>query len=345
MSIAFEPGAHRFKSLRLEHGRLVHRQCRSAYCAVPASAVERKLLQSAGIRFAESGDSHVVVGDAAVELARLFRHPMRSLLPQGHVSRHDPLARQLTASLVDALLPPPQKPNAPCCIALSDSANDPRSVYDAEFFTHLVRLRGYTPTIVSPGMAVVLAVLVDSRFSGLGICMGAERTHISLAHRGIELARWSVDCGSAAIDAAWAEAREEYVWDPSGRRSLDRETARLRKEAFGGSLVSPQDDDAKWLAETVRALLATVLQAIGEGLGSLPHLNDLPRPLDLGCAGGTCLLPGFRRLFEQVAGEARLPLPIGTVRVAEDPSLAVLRGCLIQAELDASYRPRGERAA
>ena len=63
-------------------------------------------------------------------------------------------------------------------------------------------------------------------------------------------------------------------------------------------------------------------------------LKTLPQPLSVVCTGGIAKTSSFLPLFQRAWDESRWPVETRPIRVATDNNLAVVRGCLIQAELD-----------
>ena len=58
---------------------------------------------------------------------------------------------------------------------------------------------------------------------------------------------------------------------------------------------------------------------------------EFPNPVDLVLAGGTSMIRGFESVVRDELGKLSFPIPVKTVRVAEDPLNSVAKGCLVAA--------------
>lgn len=341
MTIAFDIGAHRIRSLRREGNRLLARSCRSLYAVLPDDELQQRLLQQIGVPFAACDGGLILMSDVAVEYARLFRSVPVPLLPGGRVPLDDPPARQVLASLVETVLPRPARPGELCILtapgrdgsqpaATRPASRDP----EIDFLTRLLRLRGYAPAVISAGMGVVLAELVDRGFTGIGISFGAAYSEAVLAHRGVEIARCAVPHAGNWIDDRLARITEEYAWDAAGNRYLDCTAIARWKESWTGSIVEPASHRESLLAQLYEGLIAHVLRKAAEEFSARRDVVKALGPLAVVVCGGTARVRGFGELFERVLRAADFPLGIESVRVAVDSDYTIARGCLIQAELE-----------
>ena len=346
MSIALDIGAFRLKSLRRVGDRLVARGSRCVHSILPDNESARIALDRAQLPYATCDESLLLFGDSAGDFARLFQSPCLPLMADGHIPHDDPPARQVMATLIEATLPEPRTPGKICCLTLPGK-HDTADATDREleFFSRVVKLRGYEPIVLGAGMAAILAELVDCGFTGIGIDFGAATTEVSLAHRGIELARCVVPRGGNWIDAQLARQNNEYAFDASGNRYLDTELSRFWKEDSARALDDPSDDQDAYLVELYSQLIAEVLSSASSIFASIPGVCDVPQPLDVVCTGGTASIRGFGSLFERFCQDGTFPVDINRVRVRAESDYTVARGCLICAELESeTLSPRRQAA-
>lgn len=347
MSISLDLGSSRLKSLRQRGEHLLGRGCRSAYATLIDSESRRKLLDQLQIPYARCEEKLAIIGDPVSDFTHLFQMPAVPLLPDGHVPQDDPPARQIIASLVEALLPEPQQSGEICCISMAGlpvDADDGEH-HDVEFFTRLLRLRGYQPMLLSAGMGVVLAELVDQSFTGIGMSLGASHCEVSLAHRGIEIARSSIPRGGDWIDEQLAAERDSYCWDPNGNRFADVESEREWKVEAERNIGQPADDRETLLAELYASLIDDVLKSAARDFAQTASVRDVPQPLSLVVSGGVARINGFSDLLVPALRKTPFPVEVGTVRMATDSDYIVTRGGLISAELESNNGQTGLRAA
>jgi hypothetical protein len=337
MSIALDLGVHELRSLRRRHERVIGRKSRAAYAVLPDTAARRRVLEKTRIPFAVCEGSLVLMGDTAVDFAQSFQTPCLPLLADSRVPTHDAPARQVLAALVDALLPDPVEEHEICCLTIPGASR--RSDHDTEFLVRIVKLNGYEPLVLGRGHAIVLSELVRDSFTGIGIDFGAGGTEFSLVHRGVEIDRHTLRRGGEWIDQRLAREFDEHAWDVRGHRFLDTDTTRDWKET-NGSLLEPAGDRGAFLGEVYTELIVTALEETAAAWSRNPRVPHLPQPLNVVCAGGVSRIGGFGRLFEEIASRGDFPVEIGSVRVVENSTYTIARGCLINAELETETRRR-----
>ncbi|MBM4075733.1 MAG: hypothetical protein FJ267_08840, partial [Planctomycetes bacterium] len=116
MTIGLDLGSTQFRSLRLFDSELIGRQCRAIYASMPDSASHRRLLDQSNARYACCGGDLVLFGDQAIEWGEILNLHIVSLLPGGRVPQSDPVARQILALMLDAVLPQATELGEICCM-------------------------------------------------------------------------------------------------------------------------------------------------------------------------------------------------------------------------------------
>ncbi len=347
MTIALDIGCYGLRSLRREGDRLIARSSRSFYSVLPDSDSHRELMKQAQIPYGICESDLVLIGDAAVDYAELFQVRAQRLLPGGIIPQADPLARQILASLAEALLPEPTDPGELCCLTLpgNNSGRTPSRNRELEFFTRVVRLRGYTPQILSSGMAVVLAELAQENFTGIGISFGSATCEVSLAHCGIEIAHCTIEGGGHWIDQELARKAKIYKWDCHGEKYLDVNGCTLAKEQSDCSLTEVRDEDEELLGSLYGDLVKHVVQEAAKAFAKSHRLQDVPQPVAVVCSGGPTRIAGFETVLNHTLSTSPPILDIKDVRIAAASDFTVARGCLISAELEAQTKANNRVAA
>jgi len=321
VSIGLDLGTTLFRSIRSTGTELVGRQCGAVYIVLADTASHRRLLEQSGVRFATCGNDLVLFGQPAIEWADILNLPVISLLPDGRVPQSDPVARQILALMVDAVLPPAEQIGDVCCLTVPGGHDISRHdlPYDVRFFQQLVALRGYEPKLMTAGLAVVLAELSAASFSGIGISFGAGSCQVGVVHCGRELANFYFD---------------EYLVD----QSLERSDTNPASE---GAESNPNRTAARDHL-LVRALTET-LTATRDELERRDVSRWMAQPTHIVCTGRPTAEAGFLDLLIQVWTSLEWPMKVGSLQIADDAVYSIARGCLIQSRLE--NRTANHRAA
>lgn len=331
MSIALDIGTRHLRSLRREGARLVGRKNHAVYLALPDKPGQRRILDKAAIRYATCAGSLLVIGQSALETADMLEAPCIPLLLDSRLPSQDPVARQVLTTLVDCLLPNARTPNETCWMNVPGATGDDTA--EQQFFTQLVRLKGYTPRIVSPGLAIVLAELGQQGFTGVGCDFGSGYTRTSFAHHGVELFNTCLDKGGNWIDARLAESEGCILWDSEGYQYLDTTSISRWKELNLVSVFKPITDREQRLSLLCEEVIGQTLDAIRREVASDSTVRTIRRSVPLVCTGGLSAVPGFRELLFDMVRDADLPFEISEVQRCCETDYTIARGCLILAEL------------
>ncbi|HUQ68488.1 MAG TPA: hypothetical protein VM165_03130 [Planctomycetaceae bacterium] len=303
MTIGLDLGTTQFRSLRRHHRRLIGRACDAVYTPLADSPAHRRLLDRDGVRYAEGDGDLLIIGPAAAEWSRLLDVAAIPLLPDGRLPEHDACARELLTFTLDAVLPAARLPGEVCCVTIPGELLPVDESPERDLILPLIRRRGYEPVVISQGLAIVLAELGASQFSGVGISLGASQCEFALAVSGREVARCTIPWGSAEL---LAQARSSNPDDES---------------AIHGPLLCD--------------FLVELLLEAGDRIGQHDGFRVLSQPVSLACSGGITQARGFDQILQQAWRRAAWPIRLQSIRIAPDSFYTVARGCLIQALLDA----------
>jgi len=342
MKIALDLGSHTFRSLRAASSRsvgdhLIARRMRAVYLTLPDSDTHRRLLEKTGTMFLACDHHLVLIGEPALEISRLLQVPTQDLLPRGQLAPHDPISRQIINLLVDALLPQSTEGGI-CCFTHTGAMRRSLVAAQMDFFSRLIRLRGYTPLSLPAGQALILAELVRERFTGIGLVIGATGCEVTVSQLGQELHSWTIPRGGRWIDEQLARERGDLLHDTAGHRLLDLEKASMDKEALSRALTSPGNRDEKLLARLCRELAWEIAGDIGQKLAEDPRLASLTRPVHLVCGGGLAQIPGFFDLLQEALERRDTPVPIDRILIADSSPYTIARGLLVHAELESQQQ-------
>lgn len=339
MTAALDLGSHTFRSLRGTNDKLVARSVRPVCVILPDNALHQRRLEKLGLGHSRCDAHLVLLGDAAIEFSRPFEVPCTDLLPGGVVSSHDSLSHQFLEVLLSAVLPQSAYPGEKCSFTQpgstlrGSSARQPSRVRQTEIFDRLIRQRGYAPNSVTAGEALALAELVESRFSGIALVMGAANCEITVMQGGHGLSHGSIPMGGSTVDEQFARERGDCCTDVLGRQVPNVAQARRDKEQFSNVLTAPASRDEKLLGRIYRQFVLDTAAGLARHLakGQFPEFRQ-PTTLVLG--GGSATMPGVFEILAEHVQRPGFPVKIDRVQAATAP-YAVARGCLIHAELEA----------
>ena len=289
------------------------RRCSASYLVVKDTPGHRRLLEHSQARHGSCGDDLVVFGDDAIECGQMLDLPVFPLMRDGRLPSGDPVARQILALMVEAVLPATGHAGAVCCLTVPGGYGldgDHQSL-DVRYLQQLATLRGYTPHLISSGHAIVLAELSNASFSGLGISLGAVNCEVSVVHCGRELAR-------CTIPSRWAELLEAGSQDTDLIFNVSQESGESKRA---------------WERNSLRVLTAILTEA-RESLVSEGSIRLIQQPTSIACTGGITQADGFAGVFQQAWNQAGWPIRIAQTRIASNSRFAVARGGLIKAILE-----------
>ncbi|MCA8984606.1 MAG: hypothetical protein R3C12_06335 [Planctomycetaceae bacterium] len=332
MEIAIEFGGSEFRSLRRESGRLLARRVSTDYLVVQGDETRLRLLERQVEEYARCDEGMIVYGPGALDLADLLGLPLQSALDQGHIREEDPVSRQFLGALVDGLLPSSTGQGLCTVIATGDAEESDYPTGDSlSFLLQLVKLRGYEPLGVSPGLALALAECGGTSYSGIGVKLGAARIDVSVVHQTHERIQFSIPRGGEHLDRELARRDDRYLRLRDGREVLDTRPIRLWRQGVR-NLNQISDPRTLDLRNQYRDLAYVVLHRLQQEL--TPRLlRTLPGQLPLIVGGMLAAPSGTELLFQQAAREVQLPLQLSDIRRVRDVAYSALRGGLIAGEI------------
>jgi len=309
VTIGLDLGSHQFRSIRKVGDKLVARCCPAVFTALTDSPAHRRLLQQSNTQFATCSSGQLLVfGEAAQEWSAMLNQTLTPLIRGGRIPASDPISRQILALMIDAILPAASTPAEICRMTLPGGQSGRSEDRDAEFFQHLVSLRGYQPVSMTATQALALAELQDAYFTGIVITLGHTTCEFGITHLGREIVRCVVMTGLSTFD----ELPRLGANDLPPEITISSDTVQRDYFRFFTDLITE--------AKTQFELDGT--------------LKTLPKPMAVICAGGITTATTFLPLFQRAWDEAKWPIATRTIRVVSEPNLAIVRGCFIQGELD-----------
>ncbi|MCA9051542.1 MAG: hypothetical protein KDA89_22545, partial [Planctomycetaceae bacterium] len=317
---------------RTDRGRIVLQTERSEYTVLPSQDSFRDTLEEREISYADCDGSLVVFGNNSDFVRWLSRKPCAPLFTDGTIPTDDAPARQILNILTRAMLPRTAGEPGECWFTVPGGT---RSTQTVEFLSRLIRMHGFQPHYSAAGEAVMLSSGSDCRFTGICIVMGAETCEISISRYGMELASETLHIGSNWIDTELARQFQIHVFDEAGNCYADINRVREWKHEPERHLRNGLTEQEKTLARLYGVVLNQVSKAVAtllRSVSSIPSMKGVR--LNVVCAGGPTNINGFAGALTERFVENDIADRIVSIRIAEDAETAVVRGLLIQGELE-----------
>lgn len=330
--VCLDFGTTEFRCLRRQSGCLTGRKIPAVYVSLPMDETDQGLLKQMRIPTIRCDDSLIVVGAAALDLARQLRVPSIPLLIDGLVPTNDPLGRQLISTLLDSILPNVGD-ETPCGLS-SRSAVDFEQTTDLQLFAQLLLLKGYVPVPVSSASSLASAELGGDRFTGVVLDWGASGASCGVYRLGETLVECNLVNGGSLIDERIATLKSRYNWDREGNRYLDTNAIEIWKKSAGIRIDQPRSEDEKHLAEIYREQLLTILLRFKTAFNSSSAPWMFSSSTTLVCAGGSTRIGGFLPFLTGLIREVELPFELSEIRIAPPDQFRTARGVMVQMELD-----------
>jgi hypothetical protein len=306
-------------------GELLVMRERNAFLEIPSMFVgNREMLTKLRVPYVQHKDRLYVIGNAAFDLANMFGNEVRRPMQHGFLAPGEQDAIPMIRFIIHRLLGDPAVAGEEVCFCIPaasiDREND--TVYHEGIVSGILRKLGYTPRAMNEAHAIVYSSLAEQDFTGIGISCGAGMFNVCVAYKTIPALTFSVARGGDWID--------EHVAKVMGIPKI-RATSIKESDI---DLMNPNTREEEAVVLYYRNLIAYVLQNFKQRFMLARDVPQFTEPVEIVIGGGTSLIGGFIDVFAQEIKKVDLPIPIAGVRRAEEALSAVVRGCLIAANLD-----------
>ncbi|MCG2712401.1 MAG: hypothetical protein L6416_08790, partial [Candidatus Omnitrophica bacterium] len=194
-------------------------------------------------------------------------------------------------------------------------------IYHEKLLAGFLRALGYSPKAINEGYAVILSELADEDFTGMGLSFGGGMVNVCFSFMSVPVFKFSVTKAGDWIDQQVAMAVDETA----GR------IAAIKENAFD---LENKDNPGKIenaLSVYYNHLIEYVIEHIKQQFSRHEKIPLVPKPITIVLSGGTSLPKGFAVRFKQILGQFKLPIPVGEVKMANQPLRSVAKGALVAA--------------
>ncbi len=310
-----------------EDGNPIFKMQRDAfYKIIPKSEVNknsiRMSLEKRGASFIIDGDSFIIVGNDALEIAIERNDIAKRPLRKGILSPKEKESLPMLKLIIKSLIGQGDGGNLVFSVPAKPIDTDFDIVYHTAMMKTYLSEMGYRPIAINESFAICLSELLEEGLTGVCLSYGAGMTNASVIHQGDPLVEFSMARGGDFIDQAVGNALDE---SPS--------LIQLEKES-GVDLLNPTNKIMEAVSVYYSALINYTLQSIVYELNR--RRKELPKfksAVPIVVSGGLSLAKGFTEKVETSLKNLNFPIKISGVRKAKDPMTSVSHGALLAAQL------------
>jgi hypothetical protein len=180
----------------------------NAFFTVPDTARNEKALAQKRLPFFRSNDRLILLGRAAVRLARAVGKEARKPIERGIISPEEKWSVLICNHMISALAGRPRHPGERACFSIPGPPVDGSAsvVFHEAVIKRCLERKGYHPESINEGLAVVLAELGANRCTGIGISLGGGMCNVCFAYLAVPVIAYSLPLGGDAIDRMVGQA-------------------------------------------------------------------------------------------------------------------------------------------
>jgi len=271
-------------------------------------------------------DQVFIIGDDAFKFSQIFGNEIKRPMNKGVVSAGEIDAIDVLTVMIERLSGR-CKDKGHAVYSVPAEAIDiktPPVLYHEKVFNRIFKTLGYSSKPINEALAVIYSECRDSNFTGIALSFGAGLTNICCSYKGQPTITFSVSRGGDWIDQNVAQSvgvvnsRVTNVKE----RDLDLmnpKVGKKREKRVREALVFYYED-------LIEYVLTHFIKQFNQNIDMLDIDEDIP----IIVSGGTSKPKNFVELFRKVFNEEKdFPYDISEIRQAEDPLIAVSKGCLI----------------
>jgi len=305
---------------------IVFRSQRNAFFDVEHTDFTKKILDNANVKYIIKEDKLYVVGDEALDFANMFNKETRRPLSRGVISPTEKEALPMVELLIKSVIGPPSHKGE---IAYYSVPGEPLDadfniIYHEKVLDGFLKTLGYTPKPINEGHAIILSELAEEDFTGIGLSFGGGMVNVCLSFMSVPIFKFSV-----AKAGDWIDQQASMAVDETASRvsAIKESSLDLSKEGKLSKIESA-------LSIYYNHLIEYVIENIKQEFAKARRLPRITKPISVILSGGSSLPEGFSDRFRQILDQLRLPVPVGSVRMASQPLRSVAKGALVAASAD-----------
>jgi len=293
----------------------------NAFLALPFSRLTEMALRRERIAHEAQKENLIILGNDSDRLANLFHLETRRPMIRGLLNPNESGGSSIMRQLLTTLLGQNGEGRRVCFSVPGAPSNAPHELtYHEATIRGILTEMGFQASTINEGLAVVLAELEDTNFTGLGVTFGGGMCNVCLAYLSMPVFSFSVSKGGDFIDESAAGVAGE---------GATRVRAIKEHSFYFNGFYADQVKQA--LTIYYDDVIGSVINALAEYLSKPRNVPRLDRAVPVVISGGTSLSRGFKDRFEALLKVAELPLAISEIRTAADPLNSTAKGALVAA--------------
>ena len=321
-AIGLDLGTSRIVTARQSGEAFTYAAELNAFLPLPYSKLTQAALEKENVPHRVDGARMVVYGNESERFANMFHMETRRPMTNGVLNPDEPEAIGVMQQIVERLIPENERAGTRLCFSLPGAPigapND--LTYHEKTLRQVLGNMGFEVACVNEGLAVVLADLEDTNFTGIGISCGGGMCNVSLSYLSMPVFSFSVPKGGDFIDRSAASVAGEGA---TRIRAMKEE-----KFHFNGYFADKVNQALTvYYEDMIQAVIAGLTSILAEAR-NVPRLD---RAIPIVIAGGSASPKGFRERFETLLAKTPLPIAISEIRMSRDPMNATAKGALVSA--------------
>lgn len=309
-----------------------YKEFRDAYYVIkPSSPVATKMIEkglSGKVFIKDSDGSFILLGKDAIEKAIERNDLAKRPMYRGVVSSKDKDAKRVLAFILKEVVGQPSQPGEKLVFCVPAQPVDQEDEdFDVGYHEDVVKTvlgeAGYDARAIKEAEALCYAELENDDYTGIGVSCGAGMTNVCIMLNGEPVVHFSTTKSGDWVDRMSAVATGE------------NETLVQAEKENGEFIIGRSNENA--ILEAVSSYYLRLIDYTTKNITyaiqqskALPKFQD---PIKIVVAGGTSKANGYVENFHNLLKDNGFPLPIKEVVHANDPLLAVSKGCLIASQI------------
>jgi actin-like ATPase involved in cell morphogenesis len=305
---------------------------RDAFLDIEAEPSYLNMLKMSNVSYIQEKDLIYIVGDAAMNMANLFKREARRPLSKGIISAGELDAEKILLILLKNIIKEPKvdEETVYYSVPAKPVDRDTDIVYHEAMFKKLIESMGFKATAMNEAAAIVYANCAAEGFTALASSFGAGMVNTSLVYQ-------------TMVGMSFSLSQSGDWIDESAARAVGTTATRIMSvKERGVDLLDPAKGDPKYLREReaiavyYRNLIHRVIDTIKKEFKKDQSSIELPDSIPWIISGGTSKAINFLEFFKQEFAKVsdNFPINISEVRMASDPLNDVAKGLLIAAMND-----------
>lgn len=309
---------------------IIFKSQRNAFFEIEHTDFTKKILENSKVKYIVKESKFYIIGDEALEFANMFNKETRRPLSKGVISPTEKDALPIIELLIKTIVGRPAYEGEIVYFSVPGEPLDANFnvIYHTKILEGFLKTLGYNPKPINEGHAIILSELGEEDFTGIGISFGGGMVNVCLSFLSVPIFKFSLTKAGDWIDQQVAMATDETA----SRVSVIKESSLdLSKESYLNKIESA-------LSIYYNHLIEYVLENIKEEFSKTKRMPQITNPVTIILSGGTSLPKGFADRFRRILNQLKLPISVGSVRMASQPLRSVAKGALVAASTDESHK-------